>query len=603
MPTFRNKLSRFWRELKRRNVHRTLAVYAGSAFVILEAADILIPRWGWPDWAFNLVFYLLIFGAFITLFLSWVYDITPGGIERTSPVRQQDDKGIATPIAWKAATYASLAIILALIIFNVVGIRSVSRIDDLLEKSIAVLPFQNFSEDNDQDFVCLGLTDEIINHLFKLESFDKVSSLTSVLTYREGDKRITEIGEELGVNYILEGTYRRIGDELKISAQLIEAQTDRHIWQKEFDRPYRQIMSLQSDIALQIAGQIKAFISNKEKERIQKIPTASLTAYEYYLRGIEVYNLHFDFPKAIEWFEKAIEADSAFALAYSYIAQCYQFIYRYSFSNLKAFEDAHIKAREAATTAYELDPYLGEALAVYGLILAEDLELIAAEELLVRSIKYSPGSPEVHSSQAQFLRWMGRYDECIEIGKRLIEMEPLDPMNYIFLAAYYMYAGQYKNTIKSVHEGVRHNVNPLFVDFYLAISNSFLEKHDEAVSHADSVLSTIVLPAQFFMIGGLGWVYARAGHEEKTRELLEYITELSESQFVDPILLSFPYTALGEYDKAFECIAKNVELHTGQTVYIRSYADFFLKQLSSDPRYNQLLMKIGFEPLNSSQRP
>jgi TolB-like protein/Tfp pilus assembly protein PilF len=577
-----------------------MAVYGGTAYIIFEAATLIFPRWGLPDWTIDLLLYVLIFGAIITFVLSWVYDITPSGIERTRPSGEQDDEEISVSTGWKVATYASLAIILALIVINAAGIRKINHTDDLLEKSIAVLPFQNFSEADDQDFVCLGLTDEIINHLFKLKSFDKVSSLTSVLTYREGSKRSTEIGEELGVNYILEGTYRKIGDELKISAQLIEAHTDRHIWQKEFDRPYGQLLSLQSDIALQIAGRIKVFISNEEKERIQKLPTNSLTAYECYLRGIEIYNLHSDFPKAIAWFEKAIEADSTFALAYSYIAQCYQFIYRYSYSNLEAFEDAHLKAREAAEKAYVLDPYLGEALAVYGLILAEDLEFAAAEELLLRSVKYSPGSPEVHSSHAQFLRWMGRYEECIEIGKRVIEMEPMNPMNYIWLAAYYMYSGQYKSAIKSAHEAVRHNADPILMNFYLAVSNSFLERHDKGVTHADSVLSNMVLPSHFFMFGGLGWVYARAGYEEKTREFLDYLTKLSETQFVDPIYLSFPFTALGEYDKVFACLDKNAELHTGQTVYIRSYADLFMKELADDPRYDQLLIKIGFEPLNSN---
>jgi TolB-like protein len=134
--------------------------------------------------------------------------------------------------------------------------------------------------------MCLGLTDEIINHLFKIESFDKVISLSSVMTYIGTAKKIPEIADELEVNYILEGTYKKIGDQIRVTAQLIEARTDTHLWQHEYDRPYEEIIAIQADIALQIADHIRVFISGSEKQRIQKVPTTNPKAYETLKKAI-----------------------------------------------------------------------------------------------------------------------------------------------------------------------------------------------------------------------------------------------------------------------------------------------------------------------------
>jgi len=597
-----NKLIKFWQELKRRRVVHVIVVYASAGFVIIELVNNVYETLNLSERTPALILIILAIGFPLAILFSWIFDVTPQGVQKTKPLEEMQ-KGETTTVSspWRIATYISVVIIIGLLAFNIFGGRNRFTIDESLAKSIAVLPFQNFSEDADQDFMCLGLTDEIINHLFKLESFAKVASLTSVLTYRGSDKRSTEIGEELGVSYILEGTYKKIGEDLRVSAQLIEATSDKHIWQQDYNRPYAQIMSLQSEIALQISDQINAFVTDDEKKRIQKMPTANLTAYEFYLRGIETYNFHYDFTKAIELFEKAIEHDSTFALAYSYLAQCYQFIYRYSYSSLALYEEAHSKARDAALKAYELDPNLGEALAVYGLILAEDWEIYAAEEFFKRSIELSPGSPEVNSSYAQYLRWLGRYNESIEIGKKLIELDPKNPMNYGWLSNYYIHAGQYEIAIRYINEASKLNLNRNFVQVYLAVNYTFMEDYDKAIEYVDSVMSNISLPGEFIFLGIIGWIYAKAGYRETAQQQIEYLSELSEEQFVDPIIMAFAYTGLEEYENAFSSISKAYELHTGQMIYLRSYADFILKDISSDPRYGELLRKIGFELIDNGK--
>jgi len=591
-----NKLTQFWQELRRRRVVHVIAVYASAAFVIIELVNNVYETLNLPDRTPAVTLIILAIGFPLAIIFSWIFDVTPEGVQKTKPLEEiETGETASVSSSWKIATYISVVIIIGLLAFNIFGGGNRVKIDESLAKSIAVLPFQNFSEDSEQDFMCLGLTDEIINHLFKLESFAKVASLTSVLTYRESEKRSTEIGEELGVSYILEGTYKKIGEDLRVSAQLIEANSDRHIWQQDYNRPYAQIMSLQSEIALQISDQINAFITDEEKKRIEKMPTTNLAAYEYFRRGIEIFYSHVDFMTAIGFFEKAIESDSTFALAYTYLAQCYQFIARYSFSALSSYEEAHSNAREAALKAYELDPYLGEALAVYGLILAEDWEIYSPEDLFTQAVSLSPGSPEVYSSYAQYLRWLGRYDESIKIGMKLIEMEPKNPMNYTWLSNYCMLTGQYEKSIMFVKEASKLNFSSNMIHLYLALNNTLMNNFDKATIHADSVISNITLPRDFQYLGAIGWIYGKAGDHESAQQQIEYLLELSNKQFVEPVYLSFAYTGLGEYENAFSCIYKAYELHTGHMIYLRAYADLFFKDLSSDPRYNEILGKMGFE--------
>jgi len=217
-----NNLSQFWQELKRRKVVRVVSVYAAASFVILELVSIIAEPLRLPEWTLALVIVLLCSGFIIAVILSWIYDIHPeGGIVKTEPAHKVKSEDIpASTNSWKIATYVSVVIITGLVLLNIFGNRNGVKINESLAKSIAVLPFHNLSGDDEQDYICLGLTGEIISHLFKVRSFDEVRSLTSVLNYMEPDRNIPGIAEELGVNYILEGSFKRIGDEMRVTAQL-----------------------------------------------------------------------------------------------------------------------------------------------------------------------------------------------------------------------------------------------------------------------------------------------------------------------------------------------------------------------------------------------
>jgi TolB-like protein len=357
-----NKLSQFWQELKRRNVIRVFTVYAGAVFVIIELINNITEPLRLPGWTPTFVIVLLAIGFPIVIIFSWIYDIHPGGgMVKTGPVEEVKAEEIPKASnGWKIASYISFMVIVGMILLNIIP-RFGNK--DSLVKSIAVLPFNNFSTDPDQEKMCLGLTNEIINHLYKIKSFEKVTSFTSVMSYRDSFGILKELAEELNVNYILQGSYTKIGNELRVTAELIEPSSDTYIWQEEYNKSYEKIISIQSDIALQIANQINAFITKEEKERIKYVPTVNQKAYELLQQAIiEYQNILSNnteevgrrMKKLLSLALDAAKEDPAYADAHAWagIFTLYQGVY----IGLKEITLAALGAMPHLEKALELDP-------------------------------------------------------------------------------------------------------------------------------------------------------------------------------------------------------------------------------------------------------
>ncbi len=287
MPDRPNRLSQFWQELKRRRVHRMLAIYAGSAYVIFEASTLIFPRWGLPDWTIDLVLYLLILGAIITFVVSWVYDVTPEGVQKTKPVSEAlEGEAPPTPNGWKIASLISVMVIVVLIVLNIIPRKGKKEI---LEKSIAILPFRNDSPDEEKMYFINGTMEAILGNLCKIKDL-RVPGRTSVEQYRGVSKPIPEIAAEMNVSYILEGSGQKLGNRILLTIQLREGKNDQHLWSIQYDREIQKVedlIDIQSEVAQLVAAEIKIIITPEEKQLIEKIPTTNLTAYDFYQRGEE----------------------------------------------------------------------------------------------------------------------------------------------------------------------------------------------------------------------------------------------------------------------------------------------------------------------------
>jgi TolB-like protein/Tfp pilus assembly protein PilF len=326
-----NKLSQFWQELKRRNVVRVITVYAGAAFVILELVSNISEPFGLPDWTMKLVFVILIIGLIIAVILSWIYDIHPEeGIVKTEPVQERKSGGSPTASnGWKIASYISFAVIVGLIVLNIVPH---SGKKEILDKSIAVLPFIDDSPDKDNEHIINGIMEDLLINLQTIKEL-RVPGRTSTEQYRNNPKSIPEIASEMNVTYIVEGSGQRYGNSLRLRVQLVEGSTDKHIWADSYDEVINgpeDIFRIQSRLAESIAKELQAVITPEEKELIESIPTTSLTAYDLYQRGKDElwkYNININnsevLDKAENYFHEALTIDSAYSLAYLGLAEIY----------------------------------------------------------------------------------------------------------------------------------------------------------------------------------------------------------------------------------------------------------------------------------------
>ena len=335
MPTHKNRLSQFWQELKRRNVVRVITVYAGAAFVIIELINNITEPLQLPDWTPALVIVLLAIGFPVIIIFSWIYDVHPeGGIIKTEPVDKSKAEELpGSSNGWRIASYISFVVIVGLVVLNVASrTKQTEQISDL-ETSIAVLPFENQSEEARYSHMGDAFTDEIIMELQKIKAFDRVLSRTSTMQYDENTTTIPEIAEKLNVNYIIVGSIQRLERRVRIRVQVIRANNEDQIWGDTYDEEYgkpEDMLDIQSRIAQSVADELKVRITPEEKKRINTPPTTDLTAYDFYQRGNEAYWRYWAdksdkeaLGKAKYYFNQALKYDSTLAQAYTGLARIY----------------------------------------------------------------------------------------------------------------------------------------------------------------------------------------------------------------------------------------------------------------------------------------
>lgn len=321
MPEQANNPFNFWQELKRRKVLRSLAIYAGSAFIILEAATIIFPRWGFPDWIIDLVLYLLILGAFINIIVAWIFDITPGGVQKTKPIAEVRESDKSTDSnAWKVISYISLGVIVALIIFNVVTSNKELRPDKI--ESLVVLPFDNLTGDNGLDITLSGMHTMLISDMQRVSELRTICK-TSANSYKNVDMSILEITSELGVSAAIESTVMCLGDSICMQIKVITPYPEeRTIWMADYMVERSQLPNLWNRVTKQITDELMIELSSEEESLLAESRVVDPEAYDAYLKGLaylDMINMN-SLQKAIEYFNIAIEIEPDWAPPYAGLA-------------------------------------------------------------------------------------------------------------------------------------------------------------------------------------------------------------------------------------------------------------------------------------------
>jgi TolB-like protein/Tfp pilus assembly protein PilF len=428
------KIENFFAELKRRNVIRFAGLYLVGAWLLTQVASTVLPMFGAPDWLPRSIVSLLAIGFIPALIFSWVFEMTPQGLKRDEDVRPEESIAPQTARRMNRMIIAVLVVALGYFALDkfVLAPRRAAAPNDLLSaisaKSIAVLPFENRSEDKANAYFADGIQDEILTRLSKIADL-KVISRTSTQHYKSAPENLPEIAKQLGVAHIVEGSVQKSGDAVRVNVQLIKAANDSHLWADTFDRKLTDIFSVESEVAKAIADQLRAHLSGREEQVIANKPTDNTEAYDAYLRGLAFSLKAATTPAnslaAQKFLREAVRLDPKFALAWALLS--YTDAVGYLTLTLQPTGVLREEARQAAETALTLQPNLGEAVLAkgqyyYGCLKDYD----TAVRYFEQARQFLPNSSQIPESLAYVARRRGQWERSEAYFN---EVERVDPRN------------------------------------------------------------------------------------------------------------------------------------------------------------------------------
>jgi eukaryotic-like serine/threonine-protein kinase len=455
-------------------------------------------------------------------------------------------------------------------------------------RSIAVLPFLNLSADPENEFFADGITEDVIAQLSKIRSL-KVISRTSVMPFKKREQSLREIGAKLDVATLLEGSVRRAGSRVRIVGQLIDAETDRHLWAETYDRELTDIFAIQTDVALQIAGALEAELSHEERTRIRQEPTADLQAYQLYLKAKHCLTRWTGegVDQGLKYLDEAVARDPDYALAHATIAWAYLDMGIGVVGSVPSAE-AFQRSKAAVARALEIDSGLAQAHAVLGhLRYACDYDWAGAEQELKRAIELNPNSGEAYDFYGLLLSSLERYDEAIEVQRRAHELDPL--AHRMDIVTTLLRAGRHDEALRAV-------TRVLEVEPYLALAHLTLGwvylltgMPDQGIAAMQKAVS--LSPDSTLYQAQLGQAFARAGRTQEAREVLRRLNELSRQRYVSPYHMAYVYTGLGELDRAMDWLERAYEERAGGVFGVKG--SFLFIPLRGHPRFKALLRKMN----------
>jgi TolB-like protein len=562
-----------------------VTVYAAAAFVILELVSIIVEPLKLPDWLLAVVFVFLCIGLVLAVILSWIYDIHPdGNIVKTGPVEKVEDKKTYTSNGWKFASYLSFVVILGLILVNILSRGNNSREILALEKSIAVLPFTNLSTDEENQYFADGLVEDLLNRISVIEEL-KVVSRTSSDMYRErGIKGVPEIVRELGnISCIVEGSVQKYGNKARISVQLIDAINDNNIWAEKYDRDLVDILSMQSEIAGHIASNLNMILTTAQKSHIQENKTRNIKAFELYQMGrFYLYKrTEDDLIKSVEYFNRAIDEDPGYGLAYAGLADAYGIMSTFGWIDSQGGD----RAKDLALKALELDGNLAEAYGVIGNYYHINWEWERAEKAFKHAVKLNPNYSIAYMYYAHLLNTTQHTSEARKHIDIALELDPLSFINRLVSARFYYHDGLF---IKALEE--LRICNELQSDHPWIPQKEFMNyrqlgEDDKAYGAFRKILNNSVI----YDAETADSIFKDHGLEAVIEWKLDMDTKDAENPLSSPYSLAELYAMIGEEKKALYWLEKAFDLH--QTTQMPWNLNF--KNLRDHPGYNAILEKMG----------
>jgi len=570
-------------ELKRRRVFRALIGYGIAAFAVLQIVEPVTHGLHWPEPVLSYVVVALAAGFPIVVALAWIFDVSGGRIERTAPASGSRFGGVRLALALIAI--GALAAAPGMLWYFVVRGGSKSTPATAQTPSIAVLPFANLTGDKENEYFSDGITEEIINALANVEGL-RVVARTSAFSFKGKDVNVRKIGEELNVATVLEGSVRRDGNQLRVSAQLIGALDGYHLWSRIYDRELKNIFAVEDELARAIVDALKPRLI-VARPRLVAQSTANAKAHDLYLRGRFLWNQRNKegLAKAAALFDQAIAADPTYALAHAGLADCYNLSIDYGGG---CAADALPKANRHALKALELDDSLAEAHLSLASIIERDYDWTTSEREFKRALELKPGYATAHHWYALHLDALGRTADALAEAERALELDPTSLIVNTVMAVFFYHQRDYERATDQALKALELDRTWAMARAWLAYSyqrRGMLAEAFAALDQANNPSNALA--------GVRAELLALSGDREGARRLLAAVESRFAAEPIPRAILVRGHFALGEKDVAFAWLEKAVEERdqSARTLKASSYWD----PMRSEPRFQALLARMNLK--------
>jgi len=548
LPTF-NSLRGFFADVRRRRVARVLVIYAVAGWIVIQVAATVLPGLNVPDWSVTLVIVLVALGLPLAAVVAWAADdgsVTAIDLPAAAP-RSTGEAKERRRVA-HASTGSS----------GVTPPTTRVSADETSQRSIAVLPFVNLSGDPENEYFSDGISEEILNLLTKLQQL-RVSSRTSSFAFKGKKVDIPAVAQRLNVGTVLEGSVRRAGDRVRITAQLIETATDSHLWSETYDREFKDVFAIQDDIASSIVAALRVTLTPKERRAIQSVATADPQAYDYYLCGRRYFYswTKRNFQNALRMYRLAVERDPNYALAYAGISDAHIFLYRWSGASPENLE----LAERASLRAVELDDECAEAHTSRGIVLFNSRRYVEAESEFERAMQLNPALFDAAHFYGRSSFAQGKFERAAQLFERAFELNPADFVSMGQLVMALRRLGRteeklnaYRRLIAAARKHLELNPDDARALYYSATAYAALGERDKAVEWAERALSA-----------------------DPDEPVVAYN-------------VASTYAELGNLDRVIELLDRAVTLGYGNRAWLEQDSDFDL--VRGDPRFQAILARL-----------
>ena len=465
-----------------------------------------------------------------------------------------------------------------------------SRLDT---KRIAILPFANFSVDPSDAFFADGITEEIITTASNVSGLSVISR-TSVMGYKGTAKKLKEIGRELEAGSVLEGSFRKAGNKIRVTAQLIDVNSDSHVWAQSYDRTFDDVFAIQSDIAMQVANVLRVKINPFEEARIKEVPTKNSGAHALYLKGKAFLSREADKEAqlaAIDQFEKALELDPDYALAYCGMSMAYHGLAFHEYADSK---DALEKAGKFARKALELDELLAEAHVALAANLALAMhDIDGGIHEAKRAVELNPNLAEAYATMAAGYNWMSRWDESLGAVEQMLRLDPFSVDTAQNAGTWYLYAGRYDLAVKHLTRALELDPGNTFCLDNLGMAHIKKGLVDLGVDEIERAFKLAGQAPGWSGSADLAYAYAKAGREQDARGVLDNLLSIGKTEHVPASMVAGAYAVVGDKESALDWLERAYE--EGSPYILSMRADFVFENLGEEPRFKELARKMGLD--------